>query len=64
MQFLYLLFIMLGFNCVPAKHILGSFDQAFLPFLDLIGMNIELLSEFRQRKLAFQRIQSDFYFQC
>ena len=43
MELLYLLFIVLSLDRVPAEHVLSAFDQAPLPVLNLIGVNIELL---------------------
>jgi hypothetical protein len=40
---LYCLFVVLRLELVTAKHILSTVNQALLPVLDLIGMNIKLL---------------------
>ena len=45
MELLYLLLVVLGLDRVAAEHILGAFDQALLPVLDLIGVNIKLLGQ-------------------
>ena len=45
MELLYLLLVVLGFDRVAAEHILGPSDQALLPVLDLVGMNIKLLGQ-------------------
>ena len=39
MEFLYLPFVVLRLDGVASEHILGAFNQALLPVLDLIGMN-------------------------
>ena len=56
-ELLYLLFIVLGLDRVPAEHVLGSFDQALLPVLNLIGVNVELLGQLSQSALTLQRCQ-------
>ena len=57
MELLYLLFIVLGLDRIPAEHVLRALDQALLPVLNLIGMNIELLGQLSQGALALQGSQ-------
>ena len=54
MEFLYLPFIVLRANRVSAENIIRTLDQAFLPFLDLVRVDIKLLGQISQRALAFQ----------
>ena len=54
-ELLYLLLVVLGFDRVAAEYILGPFDQAVLPVLDLVGMNIKQLGELRQSAFALHR---------
>ena len=42
---------------IPAEHVLGSFGQALLPVLDLIGVNVELLGKLSQSAFALQGCQ-------
>ena len=46
---------MLGLDRVAAEHILGAFDQALLPVLDLIGMHIKLFGQLRHSAFALHR---------
>ena len=45
MQLLDLALGVLRLNRVTTEHLLRALDQALLPILDLVGMDIELLSE-------------------
>ena len=56
-ELLYLLSVVLNLDRVPAEHVLGSFDQAILPVLHLVGMDIERLGPLSQRVLALHRSQ-------
>ena len=53
MELLYLLLVVLGFDRVAAEHILGALDQALLPVLDLVGMNIKPLGQLRRVRSPF-----------
>lgn len=53
MELPYLLFVVLRLDRAALEHVLGAFNQAFLPVLDLIGMHVELLGQLSQGALAF-----------
>ncbi len=57
MELLYLLFVVMRLDRVPAEHVLRAFDQALLPVLNLIGVNVELLGQLNQGPLALQGCQ-------
>ena len=63
MELLYLLFVVLRLDRVPAKHLLSSLDQALPPVLDLIGVYVELLGELSQGALALQGCQCHLRFE-
>ena len=63
MELLDLLLIVPSLCCIATEHVLGTLDQAPLPVLDLIGVNIELLSQLGKGMLSFHRCQSDLRFE-
>ena len=58
MELLYLLFIVLGLDRVSAEHVLCAFLQTPIPILNMSGVNIELLGQFRQGAFALHGRQS------
>ena len=64
MELLYLLFIVLGIDRIASEHVFSAFDQTLLPVLNLIGVNIELLGQFRQCALALQGCQRYLRLEC
>jgi hypothetical protein len=47
----------LSLDRVAFEHVLRAFDQALLPSLNLIGVNVELIGQLCQCALAVQRCQ-------
>ena len=52
MELLCRLLVVLGLDRIRPKHVLRVLDQALLSVLDLIGVNVKLLSQLRQCRCA------------
>jgi len=59
-EFLLYLLMSRGIGCPCPKYVLGFGQQLFLPVLDLIGMDIKLLHQLRQRSVPPNGRQRDF----
>jgi len=51
-EFLYLLFVVRGLDRIASEYIFCACNQALLPILNLIGVNIELLAQLSQGVVA------------
>jgi len=51
-EFLYPLLVVRGLDRIASEYILRACNQALLPILDLLGVNIELLGQLSQGVVA------------
>jgi hypothetical protein len=61
-EFLYLLFVVRGLDRIASEYIFCACNQALLPILDLIGVNIKLLGQFSQGVVGLSEVASRLVF--